>query len=310
MKGLVAPTDYDWYCKLASLGPLEEVNFWQPAGHRPYRSISVGEPFFFKLKKPYNVIGGFGYFVSSSPFPALTAWDAFGEKNGVSSYAELVERCIRYRRNLRKPDLEPGEDPEIGCVSIIQPVFFPEAQWILQPSDWQKNTIAPTTYDLTQGEGARIWQECQKRTATFVNIEEESVRLGAPRLVQGRLGQGTFRLSVLDAYGRACSITEEHSLPALEAAHIKPFCDGGPQAVRNGLLFRADIHKLFDAGYVTVTPGGLFKVSPRLKKDWSNGRTYYPLDGQKVRLPSKADQHPDPEMLNWHNLRVFKSIAS
>jgi putative restriction endonuclease len=36
----------------------------------------------------------------------------------------------------------------------------------------------------------------------------------------------------------------------LDAAHIKPYSEGGEHAVENGLLLRTDIHKLFDLGYV------------------------------------------------------------
>jgi len=310
VKGLIAPTDFDWYQKLSTIENLDEVNFWQPAGHRPFRSISPGDPFFFKLKTPHNAIGGFGYYFHSSAFPARSAWDAFGEKNGVGSYSELVDRCVRYRRNLRKPELDPGQDPEIGCVLIIHPSFFKKRDWIAQPADWQKNTIAPTTYDLTTGEGARIWSECLNRGPGFVDVGTEGPRHGAPRIIEPRLGQGTFRLSVIDAYARACSVTEEHSLPALEAAHIKPFSEGGPHTVRNGLLFRAGIHKLFDAGYVTVTPDKVFHVSSRLRKDWSNGRSYYPLDGKQLTIPRSSIEHPDPELLKWHNDHTFKPTGS
>ena len=51
-------------------------------------------------------------------------------------------------------------------------------------------------------------------------------RLGAPQLVQPRLGQGAFRLAVTGAYG-ACAVSGEHSLPALEAAHVRPYAEGG-----------------------------------------------------------------------------------
>ena len=39
-------------------------------------------------------------------------------------------------------------------------------------------------------------------------------------------------------------------LPALDAAHIKPYSFGGPHEVSNGILRRRDIHSVFDA--VTV----------------------------------------------------------
>ena len=59
---------------------------------------------------------------------------------------------------------------------------------------------------------------------------------------------------VTDAYQRKCAVTGERTLPALEAAHIKPFAEGGSHNPQNGLLLRRDIHALFDGGYVTVTP--------------------------------------------------------
>lgn len=310
MRGVIAPTDFDWYRNLLAIPELDEVNFWRPAGHHPMKSISPGEPFFFKLKAPHNAIGGFGFFVRSCAMPASYAWEAFREKNGVSSYSELLERCAHYRRNLRKPPLEPGEDPEIGCLLLVQCAFFEERDWIPQPSDWRPTTISPTAYDLTVGEGARIWMECLRRMADVASGAPEPPRYGTPHLVEPRLGQGSFRLSVADAYQRACAVTEEHSLPALEAAHIKPFAQGGVHSVRNGLLFRADVHKLFDAGYVTVTPDAIFRVSPRLRRDWKNGRSYYPLDGKRLTLPRATIEHPDAELLRWHNEHVFKSTGS
>ena len=59
-------------------------------------------------------------------------------------------------------------------------------------------------------------------------------RYGSPLLVRPRLGQGTFRIAVTEAYGRACAITGEHSLPALEAAHIQSYRFGGPHEIANG----------------------------------------------------------------------------
>lgn len=76
-------------------------------------------------------------------------------------------------------------------------------------------------------------------------------RYGKPIEIRPRLGQGGFRLAVTDAYGRACAVTQEHSLPVLEAAHIRPCGNGGAHEVQNGLLLRSDLHRLFDRGYVT-----------------------------------------------------------
>jgi putative restriction endonuclease len=76
--------------------------------------------------------------------------------------------------------------------------------------------------------------------------------------------------------------------------------------VRNGLLLRADLHRLFDLGYVTVTPDHRVEVSQRLRLDYQNGRSYYPLHGHEIRLPSPTET-PSQDWLRWHNDHVFLS---
>jgi HNH endonuclease len=76
-------------------------------------------------------------------------------------------------------------------------------------------------------------------------------------------------------------LTGERTLPALEATHIKPYGDGGEYEAPNGLLLRRDIHSLFDAGYVTVTPDLRFEVSRRIREEFENGKHYYALQGQR-----------------------------
>lgn len=304
MNGFIAPTDEDWYRFLFLQQPLDEVNFWRPSGRG--LNLAAGTPFFFKLKAPYNAIAGFGYFARSSIVPAALAWEAFGIKNGASDEAAMRVRIEKYRES--PPG--PSGDYEIGCLMISQPVFFPPDQWVRQPADWHRNIVSGASYDLTSAEGERIWRECRERLTGFVApgvAAAEEPRYGEPMLVRPRLGQGTFRVAVTDAYGRACAVTTEHSLPVLEAAHIKPFAENGPHAVTNGLLLRSDLHRLFDRGYVTVTPKGHFEVSQRLKSDFKNGKTYYALHGQALHLPANPAERPDPQLLAWHNEHKFKA---
>ena len=81
-------------------------------------------------------------------------------------------------------------------------------------------------------------------------IAGSDARYGEPLLIRPRLGQGAFRVLVTDIYQRRCAVTQERTLPALEAAHIRPYGEGGQHEAQNGLLLRRDIHSLFDAGYV------------------------------------------------------------
>jgi putative restriction endonuclease len=102
-------------------------------------------------------------------------------------------------------------------------------------------------------------------------------------------------------YSRRCAITGERTLPALEAAHIKPYSEGGEHAGSNGILMRRDLHSLFDAGYVTVTKEHRVEVSRRIREEFENGRSYYALHGASIALPKSSAQQPDVSALSWHN---------
>jgi putative restriction endonuclease len=101
-------------------------------------------------------------------------------------------------------------------------------------------------------------------------------------------------------------VTREHSLPVLEAAHIRPYGAEGEHSVANGLLLRADVHRLFDTGYVTVMPDRRFVVSRRLADEWENGKAYYAMEGREIAVPARVADRPDPELLRWHNEHVFE----
>jgi putative restriction endonuclease len=76
--------------------------------------------------------------------------------------------------------------------------------------------------------------------------------------------------------------------------------------VRNGLLLRADLHRLFDKGYVTVTSALQLDIGSRLKQDFRNGRSYYPLHGKQLHVPPDAKLRPAQEFLRWHNDSRFR----
>lgn len=260
MIGTIAITDEGWYRFLEARPELTELNFWTPSARRSFRAPQFS-PFLFKLRAPHNAICGFAYFAHFSKLPDWLAWDTFGLGNGCASYQEMNSRIATIRDRIRY-DQNTGSD-HIGCIQLVAPVFFPRDAWIPQPTDWQPRTQVPVRYDLAASEGRRVWQACLAQAAALprpdpipdsLAVAERSPRYGDPRLVQPRLGQATFRIAVLDAYARACAVTEEHSLPALEAAHIRSYAHEGPHDVRNGLLLRADLHRLFDTGYITVTP--------------------------------------------------------
>lgn len=303
MKGFVAVTDPGWYQHLAASPGPKDANFWRPS-IRPQR-LEPGTPFFFKLKAPEHAIAGFGYFASFSILPDWLAWEAFGEANGVNSLGALQTRLAKVQHGAR---IKADADARIGCCLIAEAVFFPRDGWIAPPADWKPRTVVGDGYDLRTGEGLRIWNECRARAADAARdemVREATARYGTPALRAPRLGQGIFRVQVLDAYDRACAVTGEHSLPVVEAAHIRPFATGGPHAVSNGLALRSDLHRLFDRGYVTIDEAHRFVVGDRLRRDFSNGRSYYGMHGKPLAVPDHPALRPAAAALQWHRESCF-----
>ena len=300
---VIAVTDGDWFEMLRRQTNLGEVNFWAPHATN-FRALKQGELFLFKLHAPRNVIVGGGIFAYANVLPCSLAWEAFREANGAGSAQEMRTRITRYR----KTDPDDRSDFEIGCRILTQPFFFEESDWIPVPQSWAPNIVSFKTYNTRDDEGLALWDAVNDRLnrSNYSVIAEEQARYGEPHLIRPRLGQGAFRVLITDIYQRRCAVTRERTLPALEAAHIRPYRDGGAHEASNGLLLRRDLHSLLDAGYVTVTPELHFEVSHRIKEEFENGRDYYALHGRFIHVPKEAKYEPDRAILRWHNEYCFR----
>lgn len=310
MKIWVGLTDKQWFDYQASQMP-DELNFWQPGGTSNFRALNPGEPFLFKLHSPNNYIVGGGLFINHSILPLSLAWQAFEQKNGTATYEELRAKILKYRQ--KRQMVEP--DPMIGCIVLSKPFFFTKDEWIPIPSSWSPNIVQGKTYNANETEGQALWAQVEERlkrrqdllitTKDTIQLEDKPL-YGSEYLTRARLGQGAFRLLVTGAYNRKCAITGEKTLPVLEAAHIKPYARSGPNKINNGLLLRSDLHKLFDAGYLTVNQDLQVEISEHIKEKYENGREYYALHGKRLpNIPDHPNQIPDKQFIEWHNENVF-----
>ena len=296
----VAVTDDKWFEFLRRKPGLTEVNFWQPRGSHVFRALQVGELFLFKLHSPRNFIVGGGVFSHATKLPLSLAWEAFGVANGAASLDAMRARIAYYRR---EPS-DPRADYQIGCRILTQPLFLDEAQWISVPDSWSQNIVVGKTFRTEDEDGRRLWEAIETGFAVRdlpPGLAEDPARFGDPTLIRPRLGQGAFRIAVTDAYNRRCAVTRERVLPVLEAAHIRPYADGGTHEVSNGLLLRRDLHRLFDLGYVTLAPENQFEVSRRIYEDFENGQEYYALHGRRIEVPQQSEKQPSRDVIEWHN---------
>ncbi|MEQ8417792.1 MAG: HNH endonuclease [Imperialibacter sp.] len=313
MKFYLGVTDNNWYRYLSSINP-EDINFWQPGGTMNFKAISPGEPFLFKLKSPLNAIGGVGFFSSHTFLPTSLAWDIFKDRNGCASLAEFRKMILNYRNDKDNPN------PKIGCIVLTNPIFFEQKDWIEVPANWSNSIVQGKSYGIEDTIGRAIWlkvsellekymylSSTQEEQTPFMVHEPEFPTYGKSILRKVRIGQGAFRVNVTDAYTRKCSVTGEKTLPVLQAAHIKPYYEAGPNHTSNGLLLRSDIHKLFDDGYITVTKDYKVEVSRRIREEFENGKEYYQYHGKELMiLPQHEIDRPHLQYLDWHNTNEFE----
>ena len=144
--------------------------------------------------------------------------------------------------------------------------------------------IAPNLVDALKNDFGR-WGEVWKGVAAAAvcqrNIADLDPKL-VERLVLDR--DPTFRAKVLAAYTDRCAVTGCIERSVLEACHIERYCDNPSSDLHNGLLLRADLHRLFDAkrAWVEKTRSGLvFRVSKAVEDPALRG-----LNGKAVREPN------------------------
>jgi len=303
MRFWVGVTDNRWF-EFVKQHNCDEVNFWQPSARPPFTTLPPGTPFLFKLKSPNNCIAGGGHFVRFTRLPLSLAWDVFAEQNGAASAHGLHALIAANAAQA------PGPNPDIGCTVLTDVFYLPRDKWVPVKDAFAANIVRGATLDTTTEKGETLWTAVQAaRSAIGVSETSpfpEENRYGHAFLTHARLGQGSFRALVIDAYGRKCALTGESTLPVLEAAHIRPYSDHGPHAISNGLLLRSDFHKLFDAGLLTVEPDYKIRVSGRIRDRYFNGKAYYRLEGQELAaMPENLLDRPNSEFLRWHNNERF-----
>lgn len=116
--------------------------------------------------------------------------------------------------------------------------------------------------------------------------------------VAAREGQDRFRAALMDAYSGRCAMSGADAVGALEAAHIVPYLGPRTNRVTNGLLLRADLHRLFDRGSLSVREETLeILIKPHLRFT-----TYRDLEGRRITVPRASEHRPSNAALRHQRL--------
>lgn len=246
------------------------VEPWQPEGAGWYAEMG-------KVRGGYFMQLWFDRYLDPDGDPHLGVWlvgpraraDAIIERAKITDrFAEadrdedgflLADEALRQRRQLDDDVLfadEWGSRVWIGSYVAASPQLHDHERLLAR--------VLPAMRQL-------VWLATMKRVPA---APEDRRRESVERVARDH----RFRRSLIARYGARCVISGTSVLDVLDAAHIQPVAGSGRDHVENGLLLRADLHRLFDAGLLTVVPGNVARVHIRDEL----GREYTSLQDRTV----------------------------
>lgn len=139
---------------------------------------------------------------------------------------------------------------------------------------------------------------------TFEQTRERISYLSS-RIVRDRV----FRRTVLRAYGERCAVTGLRLINGggraeVDAAHIRPVEQNGPDIVSNGLALSGTAHWMFDRGLISLSDSLEILVSSRVN-DHEGVRALINKSGH-AHPPDRYLERPHPHFLAWHREHCFK----
>lgn len=285
----ISPTDVEWFKFLRTEGLNSEINFWTPTPWNVSR-LASGDKLYFMLKSPIRKIGGYGQFVEYKNMSINDAWNKYGFKNGCTSKQELIDRLDKYKAS-NSSDERSVTDSEIGCIVLTNAVYYDDDKFLdLDNYDIDFSRFIVKIKYYNENDPLEIATESMVKEFELLPTSLE--KLKKSRLVTERKGQGNFRAIITTAYSNKCCITNETTPELLEAAHIQPYFDENSNHVKNGLLLRVDLHKLYDNGLLYIDESFKIHISPEVKSEY-----YQKLNGTTIRLPENSNLHPSKEAL-------------
>lgn len=119
-----------------------------------------------------------------------------------------------------------------------------------------------------------------------------------------------FRRLVLKAYGERCAISGLKFINGggraeVDAAHIWPVEQNGPDTVNNGLALSGTAHWMFDRGLISLSDDLDILVS-RHANDPDAVRSFINKTGRVIG-PLEARDRPHLHFLKWHREHCFKA---
>ena len=177
--------------------------------------------------------------------------------------------------------------------SAVQPITEAEYQLILQTGFAQ----VPDE----QREAAPVAQP-------MMDVPPYAERLMVRTILNRPFRDRAFAAAVKTAYDKTCAVTGLRLIngggrPEVQAAHIRPVADQGPDSVRNGIALCGTVHWMFDRGLISLNDDyEILKAGSGIPQAMDR---MFPPEGE-LTLPDREDWRPHPCFLKYHRAQVFK----
>jgi putative restriction endonuclease len=163
-------------------------------------------------------------------------------------------------------------------------------------------------HQIIQAGFARELEPWEENDRVAEPVPEYVIRPVIERLVSRKFRDAAFKRHVRRAYANRCAITglcliNGGGRPEVQAAHIRPVEENGPDTVRNGLALTGTMHWLFDRGLISIGDNYDILVSPLGVPDELD-RLIRP--DRNLLRPDLPEWRPHATYLTWHRENRFK----
>ena len=277
----------------------QRVCFWQPTPAYPEK-LEFGDRWYF-CRRGSKQIDGYGTFAFWEKFTIREAWNNFGEDNGCESEDELLRLIVEATPAEHEIDL----NSEIGCVVLVEVAYFGKVIDLNKVGLRPLNVRFEYLDDEDPIESFLLGLGVQGDVERGFRLCDEAEVKRSEKFLKDRTGQAAFRKTLREVYGDNCALSGSNPPVVLDAAHIQPYANDASNHVENGLLLRADLHRLFDAGVFYVDENLVTRFDENFIRE---NRNYFRYERVRLTFADIPDirVRPSKAALKYHRDNVSK----
>lgn len=130
------------------------------------------------------------------------------------------------------------------------------------------------------------------------------------RIASRQVRDEAFRHAVQAVYESTCAMTgikiiNGQGRPEVQAAHIRPVSNRGPDSIRNGLALSGTVHWMFDRGLISIGAPPDYPILISKRGLPANVQRLFNPD-MMLRKPVDERFWPAPSYIDFHRKEIFK----